>query len=321
MEPAATDPAIRLGISSCLLGQKVRYDGGHKHDPYITQTLGHFFEFVPVCPELESGMGVPRPSLHLAGNPAAPRMVVTSTGEDKTEQMERWSVERLETLAPLGLCGYVLKRASPSCGMERVKVYASERGLSAPGRGLFAAALMRRFPLLPVEEEGRLHDMPLRENFIERVFAFFRWRQFVGSRPTAAGLVDFHARQKLTLLSHHRPSYQTLGRLVAEAGKRPMHMLLEAYGTEMMAGLGYLATRAKHTNVLEHMSGYFKKALDTTDRDELHDCIERYRRGLVPLVVPMTLLTHHLRRHEVPWLAQQTYLNPYPAELMLRNHV
>ncbi len=312
---------IRIGISSCLLGEKVRFDGGHKREAFLVDTLGQFFQWVPVCPEIDIGLGAPRESLRLVGTPESPQLIAPRSQSDHTAAMQKYAAERLESLAPLGLHGYILKKDSPSCGMERVRVYAQDGMAHRSGRGLFAAALMQRFPLLPVEEEGRLQDMRLRENFIERVFAYHRWEALLAAGVTPHDLVRFHTQHKLTLLAHSRPHYQCLGRLVARAGASPVATLVQEYGTTLMQALQVKATQKKHANVLYHLLGYLKRSLDTHDRTEMVASIEEYRQGLVPLVVPLTLLKHHFRRHPVPWVSEQTYLQPYPVELMLRNHV
>jgi len=312
---------IRIGISSCLLGEEVRFDGGHKHDTLITETLGNFFQWVPVCPEVEIGLGTPRESLRLVGIAANPRLVAPKSGSDYTEKMKQWGKKQLEELHALDLHGYILKKDSPSCGMERVRVYGESAMPQRNGRGLFAAALLERFPLLPVEEEGRLHDMPIRENFIERVFAYHRWKLFVASRPRPKDVVAYHMRQKLALLAHDEPIYRRMGRLVAGAGSAKMVKLLEEYGELLMTALKTRATHRKHANVLYHLSGYLKQVLDSGDKKELLNAVESYRKGRVPLVVPITLLKHHFRRHPISWVSEQTYLEPYPDELMLRNHV
>jgi uncharacterized protein YbgA (DUF1722 family)/uncharacterized protein YbbK (DUF523 family) len=317
---AVSEGKVRLGVSACLLGESVRYDGGHKRDRFLTETLAPFVEWVPVCPEIELGLGVPRDTLRLVGEPAAPRLVVERTGEDLTARMDRLARRRVEALAALELDGYVLKRASPSCGLFRVRVYDAKRSPSAAGRGLFAAALVDRLPALPVEEEGRLGDPALRENFIERVFAMARWRGFVARRPRARDLVAFHAAQKFAVLAHSPVHYSRLGRLVAEAGRLSPSMLDE-YARLLMSALGVRATRARHANVLQHMAGFFKTRLEDEERAELGEVIEEYRRGLVPLVVPITLVRHHVRRLGVTYLRDQIYLTPHPKELLLRNHV
>ena len=317
-----TAPAkVRLGVSACLLGEKGRYDGGHKRDGVLVDTLGPFVEWVPVCPEVEIGLGIPRPTIRLVGDEAAPRLVVEKTGEDLTARMRRFARSRTAQLDALGLHGYVLKRASPSCGLHRVRVW-SERGDPAgAGRGLFADALVVRFPLLPVEEEGRLSDAAIRENFIERVFAMARWSAFVEGRPRARDLVAFHAAQKFAVLAHSPRHYTTLGRLVARAGNPLPRATTEEYGRLLMEALAVRATRRRHVNVLQHLAGFFKTQLAADERAELAEVIEDYRRELVPLVVPITLLRHHVRRLGVAYLADQVYLNPHPRELMLRTAV
>jgi uncharacterized protein YbgA (DUF1722 family)/uncharacterized protein YbbK (DUF523 family) len=314
-------PAIRIGISSCLLGAKVRFDGSHKKDAFITETLGKFFQWIPVCPEIEIGLGTPRESLRLVGTPSGPQLIAPRSKTDLTENMIRFAERRLEELAQLNLHGYILKKDSPSCGMERVRVYNEKGAPQRKGRGIFADALIRRFPLLPIEEEGRLQDLHLRENFIERVFSYYRWTELLKTNPGPKDLIRFHTQHKLTLLSHSREHYQKMGRLVAQAGKIPMKDLLQEYGELFMTALKVKATTKKHADVLYHLLGYLKKQLDSQDKAELIACIEDYRKGLVPLIVPITLFRHHLRHYPVPWVLEQTYLNPYPAELMLRNHV
>ena len=312
---------IRLGVSSCLLGEEVRYDGGHKHNALVTGLLGEFFEWVPVCPELEMGLGVPRETLRLAGEPEDPSLLSLKSKRDHTKSMRRYASRRLRELASDGLRGYILKKDSPSCGLFRVRVYVESGAPNRNGRGLFASALAQRFPLLPLEEEGRLNDMPLRENFIERVYAFHRWMELRSCSPRPADLVNFHTRHKFTLLSHSRVRYNKLGRLVARAGKGSFRALLEEYGKLFMEALACKATRKKHTDVLYHLAGYLKNVLDRTDKEELVGAIRDYHLEVVPLIVPITLLKHHFRRHPDAYALGQTYLNPYPGELMLRNHV
>jgi uncharacterized protein YbgA (DUF1722 family)/uncharacterized protein YbbK (DUF523 family) len=300
----------------------VRYDGGHKHDRYLTGTLGQFFEWVPVCPEVEIGLPIPRESMRLVGDAENPRLIAPKSGADYTDQMKAWAQGRLEELAAMDLCGFVAKKDSPSSGLFRVKVY-NEHGMAQRnGMGIFPCELMNRFPLLPLEEEGRLNDMPLRENFIERVFAYYRWTRMLDEEPTPGGLVKFHTAHKLTLMAHSPVHYQEMGRLVADAGKRDWDELTAEYGAKLMEGLSVLGTRGKHVNVLQHLMGFLKNHLSGEDKQELLGLIEDYRQGMVPLIVPLTLLKHHLNRYPVPdWVHQQVYLNPYPKELMLRNHV
>jgi len=312
---------IRLGVSACLLGQEVRYDGGHKRDAFLTDVLGPFVDWVPVCPEVEVGLGVPRPPIRLIGDPNAPRLVVEKTGEDLTTRMRRWASGRIGELEALGLHGYVLKRGSPSCGLARVRVHGEDGRPGRVGRGLFAAALTDALPRLPVEEEGRLTDAGIRESFIERVFAAARWQAFTASRPRVRDLVAFHAAHKFAILAHSPRHYGELGRLVAGAGPRLAADTLATYGTRFMQALAVRATRPRHVNVLQHLAGFLKRQLTDDERAELGEVIAEYRRGLVPLVVPLTLLTHHVRRLDLAYLADQVYLHPHPRELMLRNHV
>jgi uncharacterized protein YbgA (DUF1722 family)/uncharacterized protein YbbK (DUF523 family) len=320
-ESAQAAAPVRVGISACLLGQEVRFDGGHKRDRYITDTLGKFFEWVPVCPEVEMGLTTPRETLRLVGEPEEPRLQFFKTGGDITDRMQSWAKARLDALAELDLSGYILKSDSPSCGMEGVRVYRATGMPSKDGVGIFARALMDRPPLLPVEEEGRLHDLPLRENFVERVFCYRRWQGLVGSGLTRGKLVAFHTAHKLLMLAHSPKHYTELGRLVANAKGLPLKELETRYGELFMAGLKVKATAKKHVNVMQHILGYLKKELGTQDKAELLSVIADYHQALVPLVVPLTLFKHHLARLPVPYIQDQVYLNPHPKELMLRNHV
>jgi uncharacterized protein YbgA (DUF1722 family)/uncharacterized protein YbbK (DUF523 family) len=324
MSPAPNrraDLRIRLGISACLLGDEVRYDGGHKRDAFLTTVLGPLVEWVKVCPEVEVGMGTPRESIRLVQENGRLRLLTVKTGVDHTAAMTRFAAKRVTALAAEDLCGYVLKKDSPSCGMTRVKVYSG----SGPGRrtgvGLYAQALLARFPHLPIEEEGRLLDPRLRDNFIERVFAYRRLRDLFETRWTAGDLVRFHTAHKLVLLAHSTEGYTRLGRLVAVVSSMDRSSLRDAYTAGFMDALRAIATPQRHTNVLQHMVGYFKKTLDTASRTELLAAIDDYRLGLVPLIVPITLMRHHVRVHDVQYLQGQVYLAPHPKELMLRNHV
>ncbi len=312
---------IRLGISSCLLGQKVRYDGGHKLDPFLRDTLGRYVEWVPVCPEVECGMPVPREAMHLVGDPVAPRLVTINTGIDHTERMLRWARKTFSDLERKDLCGFVFKSRSPSSGMRGVKLYTPAGVLRGRSTGIFAGAFMKRFPLLPVEDEGRLQDPELRENFIERVFVYKRWRDYVTREGSIGGLVAFHTSHKLLIMSHSPRHYSALGKLVADPKKYRRTELLGRYSVILMEGLQLLATAKKNTNVLQHMAGYFKRRLSADEKQELQHIIENYHRLLVPLIAPITLLQHYARKYDTEYLKKQTYLNPHPLELMLRNHV
>jgi len=316
----SAEQPLRLGVSTCLLGEKVRFDGGHARDSFVADTLRQWIEFVPVCPEMEIGMGAPRPTVRLIDEGQGLRLVAPSTGEDFTERMQAFSEQRIGELRELDLDGYVLKKSSPSCGMERIRVYRGEMPVRRGERGLFAAALMRRWPALPVEEEGRLCDAVLRENFIERVFCRNRWRALVGRGLTRRRLVEFHTAHKLLIRAHNETSYQRLGRLVGSAGTTKDSELYAAYETEFQAAFCTKATKKKHANVLEHALGFLKTALAAVEKREILSAIDEYRRGLLPLIVPLTLLRYSIRRHEVAYLADQLYFDPHPKELMLRNH-
>ena len=313
--------SIKIGVSTCLLGEKVRFDGGHKHNRYITQTLGQFFEFVPVCPESECGLGIPREAMRLVGSVDRPRLVTNKTGIDHTDQMLTWANGRLDTLRKENLCGFIFKKDSPSSGLFRVKVYNDKGQPVKTGRGLFAAAFTARFPRIPVEEEGRLHDPVLRENFIERVFALRRWRVVLEKKKTMGSLVDFHTREKLLFMAHSPKHYREMGRLVADGKKHNVTELYDRYEGMLTEALGLRATVSKHTNVLMHVMGYFKKQLSGDEKQELLELIGNYRNGNLPLIVPVTLLNHFVRKYSQPYLSVQTYLNPHPLDLQLRNHV
>lgn len=313
---------IRLGISSCLLGNPVRFDGGHKHDRFLTDTLGEYVDYVPVCPEVECGMSIPREALRLVGDPENPRLITSRSNIDHTEQMQSWVSGRLEQLEEEELDGFIFKNRSPSSGMERVKVYpASGKGMAVKkGAGIFARAFMDHFPTLPVEEEGRLHDLILRENFIERIFVHRRWRKLLATNMTTGALVSFHTSHKLLIFSHSDKLYREMGRLVAKAKQIPANELFATYEDQLMAALKLRCTLKKHTNVLLHILGYFKKELSADEKQEIIEIIDRYKAGLIPLIVPVTLMNHYVRKHGQEYLAGQLYLNPHPLELKLRNH-
>lgn len=312
---------LKIGVSSCLVGHEVRHNGGHTRSKSMLETLGPWVDWVPVCPEVEIGLGVPRESLRLVGTVDEPRMVGTKSGTDHTEKLGTWAETRLKGLLKQRLDGYVFKKGSPSCGLFRVKVYDHNTVPASVGRGLFAAALTEAMPLLPVEEEGRLNDARLRENFIERLFAYQKWQELLED-PSLGALVQFQADFKMTLMAHSPAGQKELGRLVAEGNHRPLDELLDEYGRRFMAVMGKIAAAKGHTNVLHHLMGFLKQHIDADDKAELVDTIEQYRLERVPLIVPVTLLKHHIRKHEpAEWLSRQTYLNPYPAEMMLRNQI
>jgi uncharacterized protein YbgA (DUF1722 family)/uncharacterized protein YbbK (DUF523 family) len=315
------DRPIRIGVSSCLLGNPVRFDGGHKKDAFLVDQLARFVEWVPVCPEVEAGMATPRPTLQLVREGAALRMRETRSGRDHTAGMRRFARRRVRALARLDLCGYVLKRDSPSCGMERVKVRRAKGMPLRDGRGLFAEELMRALPQLPVEEEGRLCDAALRENFVERIFAYRRLRDLFAGRFRRRAAVAFHTAHKLQIMAHCPQSYAEMGRLVGGVSKLGPAEFRQRYAEAFMAALGRRATRGRNANVLQHMAGHLREHLDAPERQELSELVDDYRHGLVPLVVPLTLLRHHARRFGISYLLGQVYLDPHPKELMLRNHV
>jgi uncharacterized protein YbgA (DUF1722 family)/uncharacterized protein YbbK (DUF523 family) len=322
MTAASSDPqAIRIGISACLLGQSVRFDGGHKKDPFLTGLLGRFVEWVPVCPEVECGLGTPRESMRLVRDAQGVTLLTVRTKVDLTRRMHAFARSRAAAIAADDLCGFVFKKDSPTCGLTRVKIYDPNGSPTRTGQGLFAAAVVTACQDLPVEEEGRLSDPRLREAFIERVFAYRRLRTLFAGSWSLASLVAFHTAEKLILLAHSTDGYRRLGRLVATARTLSRADLERRYRSGFMAALARPATPGRHANVLQHMAGYFKDCLDAGSKSELLSAIDDYRRGLVPLVVPITLLRHHVRVHEVSYLAGQRYLEPHPRELMLRNHV
>ncbi len=311
---------IKLGISACLLGENVRYDGGHKKDDFLTDTLGQYVEYVPVCPETECGMGIPRETLRLVGDPESPRMLTTRSGIDHTERMIQWAEKKVAELESSELCGFIFKSNSPSSGMERIKVY-NDKGMPVKkGVGMFARIFMKHFPRIPVEDEGRLHDPVLRENFIERIFVLKRWRETL-IKKNLGKLVEFHTRHKLLLLSHSTTHYRQMGKLVAEGKKIPIARLFDQYEQMLTDALKLKATPKKHINVLQHIMGYFKTQLSPDEKQELSEIFEQYVNDLVPLIVPITLLNHYVRKYQQPYLSDQIYLHPHPAELKLRNHV
>jgi uncharacterized protein YbgA (DUF1722 family)/uncharacterized protein YbbK (DUF523 family) len=312
---------IKLGISTCLLGENVRFDGGHKLDRYLKDTLGQYVDYVPVCPEVECGFGVPREAFRLVGHPDAPRLVTTRTKQDHTERMAAWAEKRVKELEKEDLCGYIFKSGSPSSGMERVKVYDDNGVPEKVGVGLFARVFREHFPLLPVEEEGRLHDPKLRENFIERIFALKRWRDGLQEKQSLKALIGFHTRNKLLLLAHSPQHHRQMGKLVAAGKDFPLKDLYARYQEIFLEALRLKTTNKKHTNVLMHMLGYFKEQLSAAEKQEVLELIEQYRQESLPLVVPMILMIHYVRKYDETYLKEQTYLQPHPAELHLRNHV
>jgi len=315
-----TEP-LRLGISRCLLGDEVRFDGGHKRDDFLTDVFGRYVEWVPVCPEVEAGLGTPREAMQLVGGPQGPRLVTIKSETDHTRALEMMTANRIAELKNLDLSGYVFKKGSPSCGIERVRIY-NEHGMpSRNGVGLFARAFIEQFPLIPVEDEGRLGDPTLRENFIERVFCYRRWQDLVQSGVTRQALAQFHTVHKYLLSAHHPQQCEVLGRLIGQAHQHRPKDLAHRYGELFMKALAVKATVRKQVNVLQHILGYFKERLGVHEKAELLGVIGDYHHGLTPLIVPLTLIKHYVQIFDVSYIRDQVYLNPHPIEVMLRNHV
>ncbi|UCJ18625.1 DUF523 and DUF1722 domain-containing protein [Pseudomonas sp. MM211] len=309
----------KLGVSACLLGAEVRYNGGHKASRLCLDQLSDYFEFVPFCPEVAIGLGTPREPIRLVGDPAAPRAVGTvHPDKDHTEALTAYGEQVAADLPPI--CGYIVMQQSPSCGLERVKVYQDNGHPSEPkGRGLYTAVLCERHPNLPIEEDGRLNDPVLRENFLTRVFTYAQWQALCESGLSRGKLIAFHARHKYLLMATDPLRYKRLGRLLSDLSGQDLHSLAEHYIGELMTALKRCATRGTHANVLQHLSGYLKSSLSAAEKQEMQQLIEQYRQGIVPLVVPLTLLKHHFRQHPDSYIEQQVYLQPHPENLSLRN--
>ena len=311
----------KIAISACLMGAEVRFNGGHKESRLCSRTLTDYFEFVPVCPEVAIGLGIPRQPIRLVGDPEHPQAVGTVQPElNVTAPLAAYGEKMADELDDI--CGYIFMQKSPSCGLDRVKVYhANGAPVDGGGRGIYAQAFCARHPDLPVEEDGRLNDPVLRENFLTRVFAYSDWQQLLREGLTRRGLTDFHARYKYQLMAHNPVQYKPLGNLLGTMGQTEPETLGHRYFSELMAALKKCATRRTHTNVLQHISGYLKQAISAEDKQEMQHVIGQYRHGIVPLVVPMTLLKHHFRQHPDPYIAQQVYLQPHPENLSLRNAI
>lgn len=314
---------VRIGVSACLLGERVRYDAGHKRDPLIADTLAELVEWVPVCPEVAIGMGVPRPPIRLFDKGGEVRAVgVEDAALEVTAPLKAYGRRMATELEDID--GYLFKARSPSCGIARVKVFS--QGRTRPrGTGLFAREIMARRPLLPVMEEEGLHDAARRDNFLERVFAHRRWRRFLHSGCDAVRLMAFHADHKLSLMSHGAMYCRALGRLVAEGGRRrqqqQQQQLCEAYGGAFMAALKHPATPTRQANVLQHLMGYLKQQLNADEKQRLLGAIEGYRLGRLPLSAPQDLLRQYFQRFPHPYAARQHYLYPEPEEALARGRV
>jgi len=312
---------IRLGISACLLGSKVRFDGGHKWDRFITDTLGRYVEYRPVCPEVECGLGVPREPLRLAGDPGSPRLMTVHTAQEHTKRMARWVRKRVVELAKEDLWAFIFKARSPSCGVKRIKVFNEEGARTKNGVGIFARAFMEHFPLCPVEDEDRLHDPAIRENFIERIFVCKRWREILAQKMSRDNLADFHNRHELLILAHSVKHSGMMKKLVARAPKNPVKELYAQYQSLLLEALRLKVTPNKNVGILQHIVGCLKKQLSPDERKKLLEVINSYRQGDLPLIVPITLLNHYVHRYDLPYLREQYYLYPHPIELQFKNHV
>ena len=313
---------IKIGVSSCLLGEKVRWNGDHKKDHYVSGVLANYFEYVSVCPEMEVGMGVPRETVALYGNLEKSRMISKKTQTDWTRPMKNYIKDRLKSLTHDDLCGYIFKSKSPSCGLGRIPVY-SEFGSNKVrhGSGMFAQAFTKAFPIVPTEDEGRLNDPRIRENFIVKVFSFYRLQDLFKQKFSLGSLVKFHTQQKFLLLAHSRKHYDNLGQLVAKPKSMGIEILKIKYGEIFMKALTFKATPKKNTDVLLHMMGFLKKILSKEEKKDILSVIEDYKKQLLPLIVPVTLIRHHVNKNKIEYLMGQAYINPHPRELMLRNHV
>ncbi|MDF3933292.1 DUF1722 domain-containing protein [Pseudomonas citronellolis] len=314
-------PRPRLAISACLLGANVRYNGGHKASRLCLEELGEHFDFVPLCPEVAIGLGIPRPTLRLVETAGAVRALESrEASRDHSDALRRYGDEQARQLEDIG--GYIFMQKSPSCGLQRVKLYsAGDQPLAGGARGLYAEAFCAARPELPVEEEGRLHDATLRENFITRVYAHLEWQALCRAGLTHKAILDFHSRYKYQLLAHSPRQYAELGHLLADIGRHAAETFGADYYRRFAQAMRHCASRGNHANVLLHLAGYLKRALAAEDRGELCELIDQYRRGVVPLVVPLALLKHHFRRHPHPYIARQAYLQPHPEALGLRNAI
>lgn len=311
----------KLGISACLMGDEVRFNGGHKESHLCTRELTEYFEFVTACPEVAIGMGIPREPIRLVGDPQNPQAIGTVNSElNVTQPLAEYGAQMAEELGDI--CGYIFMQKSPSCGLERVKVY-RENGapVDGGGRGIYAQAFCERHPNLPVEEDGRLNDAVLRENFITRVFAYAAWQALVKEGITRRSLTEFHSRYKYQLMANDPVQYKVLGNLLGSMGRSDPNEIAPRYFSDLMAALKKPANRRTHTNVLQHISGYLKQTLTAADKQEIQQLIAQYHQGIVPLIVPLTLLKHHFRQHPDPYVALQVYMQPHPENLSLRNAI
>jgi len=318
--------SIKVGVSACLLGQEVRYNGSHKRSRYIQDILSQHFDFLPLCPEVGIGLGTPRKPIRLittsGNNESGIEAALTEDHSVRfTEQLKQYAHDQAKKLTDAS--GYIFMQKSPSCGYTRVKLYHENGNPLEVAQGIYAAELDKVLPLMPKEEAGRLSDPMIRENFITRVLAYHDWQTNVAYQLSPQALLDFHVRYKYLLMAHHVKSYQELGRLLSDLKARPLGEIAHDYITQFSEALKHIANRKKNSNVLQHLQGYLKKDLSKDEKQEMHNLVHQYRTGLIPIVVPLTLLNHHINKHtnDDNYLRKQKYLNPHPFELGLRNAI
>lgn len=319
--PNHIEHKVPVGISACLLGDNVRYNGGHSRSTYCLGPLSEFFDYHKFCPEVAAGFGTPRPTMRLEGDPDAPTLSFSNQpGSDVSEQLQNANHRYLDNLPEID--GYILMKNSPSCGLERIKVY-QENGHPHMQRvaGLFTQALQQRYPLLPIEEDGRLHDPALRENFLLRVFAHHEFRHTVLADLSMKALIDYHSRYKYVVMAHSQSAYKALGRLLSGQEDCTIEVLSERYFSQFMTALSKPAKRKDHCNVLMHLVGYLKREVDSEVRRDILEVVEQYRRGEVNLTTPTTLLYHYLKLYGSEYVKEQRYFAPYPQSLGIRNTV
>ncbi len=312
---------MKIGISSCLLGNEVRYNGNHASDPFVINTFAPYVDFIEVCPEVECGMPIPRETIDLYGEIDNPRLISNGAKIDFTMQMQKWVQKRLKELAHENLYAYIFKKNSPSCGLYDIRVYPdSEKSPLKAGVGMFSRAFLEHFPTIPAEDEERLHDPDSREHFIEKIFIMQRWRQLMQKPASRHQLIDFHTRHKLIFLAHNQQHYRLMGKFIAKIAELELETAYLQYFTLMTTLLNFKTTPKKHVNVLMHMLGYFKKELSSAEKQEMLDLINRFSQGLLPLIVPITMFKHYIQKYKREYLANQHYVEPHPLELKLRNH-
>lgn len=306
----------QVGVSACLMGQPVRFDGGHKRSPLLIDTCNNYFDLHTMCPEAELGLGIPRPTIQLRRFEQVVKLVYSKdASNDISEAMRDYAVDKVEGLSHLD--GFIFKKDSPSCGMERVPVFDNRTGMrERDGVGMFADVFKTRHPNVPTEEEGRLNDIQLRENFYERVYAHYRWRQLLLSEQPLQRFREFHKNYKLILMARHDASYRQLGRIAASANKHNAQQVMDEYFPLFMKCMSKVPSRGQHVNVLMHILGYLKNRLNTHDKAELLQWFENYRQRQVNRITPLVLLQHHFKHHPNEYMAEQYYFSPFPADLM-----